>query len=212
MPSLNQVLRQELLVAYQPCPAFKTACQSMRWNPMAGHVPRGFCGATGDLSEVELVLVMAEPGDPHDGEAHPADREAALQSAYDYAYRCYETGKDRFHRNVRTILDMCFPGLTFDEQMRRTWMTESVLCSASKEGASVPKPVEAACRSQYLERQLALFPAAVVVALGGKAAARLKGRAVIAAFAAAPPGCNFKGARASWEAVAVAVRQRRDRG
>jgi len=208
MPSVNPVLRQLLIRAYQPCPEFGGACRDMRWKPAAGHVPRGFCGAMGELSEVDLVLVMAEPGDPHDKESHPADPEEAITSAYDYAYRCYASGKDQYHRNVRTILDLCFPGLTFDEQMRRTWMTESVLCSAAKEGGAVPKPVEAACRSRYLEGQLALFPSAVVVALGGKAAKRIKGRAYMSAFAAAPPGCNFKGARESWEAVGAAVRQR----
>jgi len=208
MPSMNGAVKQVLLAAYQPCPGFAGACRDMRWNPEAGHVPRGFCGAAGEPAEVELVLVMAEPGDPHDGESHPSNPEAALASVYDYAYKCYANGKDQYHRNVRTILDLCFPGTSFDEQMRRTWMTESVLCSASKEGASVPKPVAAACRSQYLERQLALFPQAVVVALGGKAAKRLRGRAYISAFAAAPPGCNFKGARESWEVVAAAVRRR----
>ena len=77
----------------------------MRWNPPAGHVPRGFLGAAGDLSEVELVLVFAEPGDPHFGECH-----TGLKSAYDYATYGFGTGKDLFHRNVRHILDLCWPG------------------------------------------------------------------------------------------------------
>ena len=183
----------------------------MRWNPQAGHVPRGFCGATGTLEEVALVLVVAEPGDPHVGESHPGEPEAALASVYDYAYRCYASGKDLYHRNVRRILDLCFPGLSFDEQMRRTWMTESVLCSALKEGGSVRGAVGTACRSRHLERQLALFPTAVVAALGSKATVRMKGLSFIAASAAAPPGCNFKGARESWEAVGVAVRRRSGR-
>src|SRR5437763_10943031 len=59
-----------LLPAYGPCPEFATACKEMRWNPDAGHVPRGFLGACGELSEVELLLVFAEPGDPHVGERH----------------------------------------------------------------------------------------------------------------------------------------------
>lgn len=211
MPILNPRLRQMLLAAYGPCPEFGGACHDMRWNPTAGHVPRGFCGATGELSEVALVLVVAEPGDPHDAEAHPAEPEAALESTYAYSYRCFRDGKDHYHRNVRAILNLCFPGQTFDEQMRRAWMTESVLCSAPKEGGSVRSVVGKACRSRYLERQLSLFPTAVVAALGSKAQARLKGLSFIAAAAAAPPGCNFRGARESWEAAAVAVRQKTDR-
>lgn len=182
-------------------------CRAMRWDPAAGHVPRGFCGATGELGDVRLVLVVAEPGDPHEGESHPAEPAAALESTFQYSYRCLQTGKDLYHRNIRRILDMCFPGMSFDEQMRRTWKTESVLCSAAKEGGAVPRVVEQACRTRFLERQLELFANAIVAALGAKAAKRLRGRTFVPAFAAAPPGCNFKGARESWEQVAEAVRR-----
>jgi hypothetical protein len=178
----------------------------MRWNPQIGHVPRGFCGATGTLEEVALVLVVAEPGDPHDSEVHSAEPEAALESTFHYSYRCLQTGRDLYHRNIRRILDMCLPDVPFDEQMRRTWKTESVLCSAAKEGGAVPRMVETACRQRFLDRQLDLFPGAVVVALGSKATKRLRGRTFLSAFAAAPPGCNFRGARESWERIADAVR------
>ncbi len=208
MPTLNPELRLLLLAAYGPCPGFARECHDMRWNPCVGHVPRGFCGATGGLEEVELVLVAAEPGDPHAAEAHPAEPGAALDSTYAYSYRCFRDGKVHYHRNVRAILDLCFPDQTFDEQMRRTWLAESVLCSALKEGGSVRSAVGKACRSRYLERQLGLFPNAVVAALGSKAAVRMKGLSFIAAAAVAPPGCNFRGARESWEAIAIAVRAR----
>jgi hypothetical protein len=208
MPTLNAELRNQLLEAYAPCPEFGGACHDMRWKPSAGHVPRGFCGATGELSEVALVLVAAEPGDPHSGEVHPAEPGAALRSTYDYSYKCFRDGKDQYHRNMRAILDLCFPGQSFDEQMRLTWLTESVLCTAIKEGGPVRVPVGKACRSRYLERQLGLLPNAVVAALGAKAASRLRGLSFIAAAAAAPPGCNFKGARDSWAAIASAVRER----
>jgi uracil-DNA glycosylase len=66
--------------------------------------------------------------------------------------------------------------------------------------------VETACRQRFLDRQLDLFPGAVVVALGSKATKRLRGRTFLSAFAAAPPGCNFRGARESWERIADAVR------
>lgn|SRR6266498_643166 len=55
-------LIQSLLPAHAPCVHFSGACaEIMRWKPAQGHVPRGFCGATGNLEEVELVLVTAEP-------------------------------------------------------------------------------------------------------------------------------------------------------
>lgn len=95
-------------------------------------MPRGFLGAAGSLEEVELVMVFAEPGDPHEGERHEG-----MTTAYDYATFGFSTGKDLFHRNVREILSLCWPEMSFEQQMRKVWLTESVLCSARKEGGSV---------------------------------------------------------------------------
>lgn len=204
LPTIASVL----LSAYSPCPGFNSTCASMRWAPSEGHVPRGFCGALGPPDEVRLILVVAEPGDPHANEVHPASPPlAVLESAHDYAYRCFRDGKDLFHRNIRKILDLCLPGKTFDEQMQVSWITESVLCSASAEGAPVSNCAAKECGKCYLGPQLNAFRNAVVVALGKKAASRLSGRSeVICAFAAAPPGCNFAGAEESWQAAAAKVR------
>jgi len=91
MPSLNPQLAQILLAAYRPCPAFFGPCAEMRWAPEAGHAPRGFCGAAGSLQQVALVLICAEPGDPHPTECHPGrNPEDLLRSAYDYAYECWD--------------------------------------------------------------------------------------------------------------------------
>jgi len=80
-PQLAKILEP----AY-PCPEFEARCKSiMRWEPKAGHVPRGYYGAIGNLDEVELILVVAEPGDPHAGEFHPEAPDKALNSAYEYA-------------------------------------------------------------------------------------------------------------------------------
>ena len=192
--------------AYGPCPEFAHACKEMRWNPVAGHVPRGFLGACGELSEVELVLVFAEPGDPHEGEQH-----SGLTSAYDYAALAFRTGKDQFHRNVRYILDSCWPSLTFDQQLRKVWMTESVLCSAMTEGGRVGRAASKACGLRYLSTQLALFPQALVVALGGKARRRLYALGFndfLPVWAVAPPGCNHPKASESWKAIPIEIQRR----
>ena len=179
----------------------------MRWAPEHGHVPRGFCGASGAPEDVRLVLVCAEPGDPHDAESYPG--ESPLSTVCDYVYSCYRDGTDLFHRNVRTILDMCFPDLSFEEQMRVAWITDSVLCSARIEGGHVSSRVAQECRSRYLEPQLKMFPNAVVASLGAKARDRLQGiPGVLAAVAAAPPGCNRREARPSWQAIAAQVQSR----
>ena len=66
-----------------------------------------------------------------------------------------------------------WPKSTLDEQLNRTWLTESVLCSAKVESGSVPLSVERACSTRYLMPQLELFPNARIVALGSKARDRL---------------------------------------
>jgi hypothetical protein len=112
--SLNSSVVNILSTAYGPCQGFSGPCAEMRWDPPEGHVPRGFLGAAGALEEIELVLVFAEPGDPHEGETHEG-----LASAYDYATFAFKTGKDQFHRNVRAILDACWPQLSFEDQMKK---------------------------------------------------------------------------------------------
>ncbi|SOY71788.1 conserved hypothetical protein [Cupriavidus phytorum] len=204
----NIALDTILAPAYAPCPEFEGACSEMRWLPGSGHVPRGFAGALGSIDEVELVLVFAEPGDPHAGEVH-----LGLETAYDYAMQVFRTCKDLFHRNVRAILDSCWPNLTFDEQMRKTWMTDSVLCSAKKEGGTVPSKASRACGERYLRAQLDLFAPCLVAAMGAKAASRL--RAIghlnfLPVYAAAPPGCNRREAKESWKRSGNELRRRRE--
>ena len=208
---LHRQVAELLLQAYQPCGAFAAACASMRWAPTSGHVPRGFCGAARDLREVELVLVCAEPGDPHARESHGgASPMEQLRSAYAYAYMCFRDGKDLFHRNIRHILDTCFPNQPIDQQLRRVWITDSVKCSARKEGGSVPVAVARECRDRFLTRELALFPDAVVAALGKKAADRLIGVPnIVRVGAVAPPYGNTKAARDTWRRIAEAVQTRR---
>jgi len=204
---LNSAIADVLLPAYAPCPEFGRACTEMRWQPKTGHVPRGFLGASGALNEVELVLVFAEPGDPQEGESH-----TGLESAYEYATFSFETGKDQFHRNVRHVLDSCWPELSFEQQMHKVWLTDSVLCSARKECGPVSAGASRACGNRYLRAQLELFPGALVAALGGKAQERLRAlgfTSFISAYAAAPPGCNRREAQASWDQIPLELRRLR---
>jgi hypothetical protein len=82
---------------------------------------------------------------------------------------------DRFGANLQEILRTAFRdlNLSLDEQLRRTWITEAVLCSAKVEGGPVAREVGHECRKRYLDKQLALFPNAWVVLLGDKALDRL---------------------------------------
>ena len=60
----NEALVDVLLPAYT-CQHFGK-CPDATWFPSEGHVPRGFLGATRALEEVEVVMVLAEPGPPKD--------------------------------------------------------------------------------------------------------------------------------------------------
>jgi hypothetical protein len=151
-----------------------------------------------------MVLVTAEPGDPYEDESFDpaAGPEGLLRAACEHVYGVLRDGRDAYQRNISYILGGCFPGLTFDEQMQRTWLTDSVLCSAPKEGGRVDPLVHRECRRRFLEAQLGLFPRALVVALGGKAQRRLRDwPGVVGAYAVAPPGCNLRAARPSWDRV-----------
>lgn len=153
------------------------------------------------------MLVFAEPGDPHTNESH-----TGIESAYEYATDTLQTGTDLFHRKVKLILGMCWPDLTFEQQLRKVWLTDSVLCSAPVEGGKVSSSAAQACGSRYLVAQLRLFPKALVVALGSKATARMRALGIqgfLSAHAAAPPGCNFSGAVPSWQRIPAELERRR---
>jgi hypothetical protein len=196
-------LTEILLPAYGPCPGFFGACQGfMKWDPGAGQVPRAFRGAIGAVEDVRLVLVCAEPGNPYPSESYEpgAAPNEMLGAVTRFTWPHLEFPKDQFARNIRRILDMAWPSLSFEDQMRRTWLTNSVLCSAPTEGAAVAARVENECRTRYLLPQLALFPNARIVCLGGKAQRRLARAGVpfYSAWAAAPPGSNRPEAAESW--------------
>src|SRR6266404_4825153 len=206
---LSVILNQELVRILSPaykCPEFKGACKEMRWSPKEGHIPRGFRGATGKLSEVELVLVFAEPGDPFD---HGPS--ADVRGVHGYSTETLRNGETKFHKNIRKILDLCWPNTPFDEQMKRVWLTESVLCSAHKECGRVPREVELVCAERYLLKELDLFKNALIVAMGRKAERRIKQALTMRhehAVAAAPPAGNTSKAVRSWKRIAKKVKER----
>ena len=216
----NPLLRTSLLPAYGPassghakgCPRFRNICSQMRWCPSSGHVPRGFWGALGDVRDVELVLVAAEPGDPLPDESHKGIQSPLelFESVSEYSLQCLRSPATPFHRNIRLILDLCFPHQPLDQQLRRTWRTNAVLCSAEVECGPVPRQIEETCVTTYLRRQLALLPHAFVAALGDKAQRRLE-RQGISFFPALHPAnrkSNEEKVR-SWTALAEALRRYR---
>ena len=199
--------------AYAPCTAFAGACAgTATWAPDHGHVPRGFLGAAGRIDDVELVLLIAEPGDPHHHSRFGPDlapQSIVAQTVAD-TYGCFREEADLFHYNMRRILDLAFPELALDDQLHRVWITNTRLCSAPEEGGSVPAASSNACGDAYLKAQLELLSGRPIIALGRKAHDRAKRlrRSIpdlqdrlFRGYAASPPGCNFQSAYPSWGAA-----------
>jgi hypothetical protein len=197
-----------LLPAYLPCAGFGTCAEAI-WDPAKGHVPRGFLGACGALTEVRAILVFAEPGG-----VYPADRydpalspQNLLATTVAETGRMMSTGQDKFHRNVRWFIDQILPGQDFSTQLRGVWLTEGRLCSVAQE---IGGRKDRSCADRYLARQIALMPNAVVIGFGKKAQAYLSALKIdhCAARALAPPGANHLPARPSWEAAIDEVKRR----
>lgn len=207
----NEQLRTILRRAYG-C-AHLGVCKQARFEPSAGHIPRGFLGATGELDEVEAIFVIAEPGHPGPNEAYSNGLSAdeLLAEAVGHTYRCYRDGVDQFHRNMRWVLQRLWPG-DFDSQLRKVWITEGRLCSIDKEIGAFNDRL---CAPSYLSQQIEMLPSAAVVLFGGKARHRaaqvpgLSNRFVVPARALAPPGANHAVSRPSWENVVKLIQSRR---
>lgn len=207
----NEELLAVMREAYG-CLHFGT-CRQAKFDPKSGQIPRGFLGATGDLTDVEAIFIIAEPGHPHPDERYSdeARPEQLLSEAVRHTYRSYRDGTDLFHRNMRWVMDQLWSG-SFDEKLGRVWITEGRLCSIDNEiGAFNDK----LCAPTYLSRQLSLMPSAPIVLFGGKARQRVAGfsglenRLVIEARALAPPGANHKASKPSWESAIDIIRSRR---
>jgi hypothetical protein len=166
--------------ALGPCPHFQCACKSFaRWKPESGHIPRGYYSRAKKLSEIRLVIITAEPGDPADGESYLGDSDTMMRQHQRHTQKFLDgeiarTGKSPpFHRNLSKILSNCWPSLSPEKQWEHTWYTNTVLCSAQKSGGPIPTQGWQTCVQSYLQQQIEILPEAFILALGGKAKNRL---------------------------------------
>lgn len=173
LPSLE--LREILSPSYDPCPGFNGTCKDVAtWNPERGHVPRGFIGALGSLDEVQVVILVSEPGDPYGSESYEFN-DGLMSQTCQHTFRQLQTGRDPYHRNLKLLLDLIFPKTELEQQLRKSWINETYLCSAPTESGSVPTRSERGCVERFLIRQLELLNGRPVIALGeSKAQKRVK--------------------------------------
>ena len=211
------------------CASANSACSCMKAHFKNGLLARGYTGAFGKIEDVELVLVLAEPGNPTDyetvGKKNP--KHIIADSADEIFRKWIAAGATPFHRNLQTILAECWKKSDCWNQtvsqspeiMRRTWITESVLCSAAGSTKRIEKSVEMECAKNFLLPQLLkIFQKSLhrpfIVALGGKAAKRMEQSNIDFDFKAAAPGLpggNFPESKASWKKLGAKFRQQRAR-
>jgi hypothetical protein len=207
----NPKMMNVLLRAYAPCPFFGI-CPEAIWEPSIGQVPRGFLGCTGELDEVEVVFIFAEPGHPYDGDNFQNhDKKRMIQQVITASYHHRSQGTDLFHRNLLWLMECLWPNLSFDEMLKKVWMTESRLCSIENEIGDAKGGNKKLCVNEYLKPQIDLLPNATTILFGGKARKRV-GQILPQshhAYALSPPGANHTPAKPSWEKVIAAVEAKR---
>lgn len=209
-------LTKVLLPAYTKCCILTTNCSELKNDVKEGHIPRGFCGAFGGLADVQLVLVLAEPGNPNPDGRHGYEMKTPPRRLLECnVVGVFETIKENkakrnFHGNIEFILEQCWLGESLEEKFKRTWITESVLCSAAKTCGPIRPIVEQACVEGFLRKQLALLPNAYVVALGRKAEKRMEAASLPRHNYASHPGGREgirKRALESWERLGKEFRK-----
>ena len=185
MTTPHKKLVKILRPAYR-CSSFDGACKgTATWRPKCGYVPRGFIGASRGLDEVKVVILLSEPGSPYPTESYKGPKK--LKQTCEHTIEALEGGRDRFHRKLKCLLNLLFPGLPLNRQLRKVWITQTYLCSAPTESGRVPKASENECARRYLSKQLKLLRGKPVIALG-------KGKAHRRALSVMPDMGNLKDA------------------
>jgi hypothetical protein len=198
----HEKLASILLNAYKPCCNFGK-CIEAKFDPVSGHVPRGFLGATGKLDQVQAIFVLSEPGHPHKSEKYNAelDGSSLLAQSVKYTYSSIKNGTDLIHRNIRWIISEIWADLNFDQALNHLWITEGRLCSIDNE---IGKFKDGICAPLYLREQFKILPNATIIAFGLKANDRVnlalgnEKREVLKVWAVSPPGANNPKAKESW--------------
>lgn len=181
--------------------------------PNKGKTPAGFGGARAKLGDIRLIVVTAEPGDAVKQICGtPAERLEAQIATFEEFFEHDSLRRNGrrapFHKNLRYIVELCWPGKSLDQVLRLTWFTNTVLCPAPKSGGVIKEEIERTCGQTYLNRQLELLPAAYVLVLGSKARRRMTELKLrIDGFAQHPSARRRKEAGKSWMKAARQFRE-----
>ncbi len=175
-------LAQILEPALAPCPHFaalRRACPlgtraRLRAARLSAEPPTG-------PGAVRLVLATAESTEPDEDDAYSGTPGEMLEAAavtrsatFAQPVAGHRERPAPFHRNLRRILDFCWPGDALEAQLAKTWIAPAVLCSAPSFGMPIPRAMETACIHEYFRREIEALGDVFIIALGAKAHARLE--------------------------------------
>ena len=145
-----------------------------------GHSPRHVAGNLANPSEVEIILLLAEPAsDPWPEEVNGNEAtwiedvmcdgvgKGGSRIGYD------ELAQRNFEGNPRDFLMMVWPEATFSERMQKTIITNSFWMQAHASSGTIPAEAEREF-GRHLKSFVSIFPNPIVAAAGGKAEKRCK--------------------------------------
>ena len=177
----DHALKEILLPALQPCEHFKGACSGFCvWDPSIGQIPRAFGGGHSDPSKIRLVIVTAEPGRPTDGESYSGSPGEMFDQHVRLLEQIFRDDSRRlngkpapFHKNLKFLLELCWGPVSWEEIFKRTWFTNSVICSLPQGKREFPIRIRDRCGETFLRPQIDLCKNAFVLALGRPARERM---------------------------------------
>jgi len=189
----------------------------------AGERPRHFAGALDTPENVQLLLLMAEPGStPYEWErGRPVEtwlndvtcdgtgRRGRHPFVYDPDARSDPRYEERFALFPARFLAQVWPECAPEDRMGRTVIANAFWMQAFRSGADVKRAAERDF-APILAGFIDLFPNAVTVAAGGKAQerVRLAERTAIGMQALTLPAYNHRSAAQSRAVTAETLRQR----
>lgn len=140
-------------------------CDEAIYCPTDGHAPRAFGGAKGKLDEVEVVIVSNRPTTTICDEKYTSDPDSDLELMLSDRYM--QSEPRNIHTYLKLFLDWVFPESqeNLDEQLKHTWLTNSVHCTFKTEPRIKDRR---RCATAYLVEEIKLFRNPAVVLAGTK--------------------------------------------
>lgn len=188
-----------------------------------GHRPRHFAGALDKPEQVEVLLILAEPGStPYNWEigrwpdtwlddvcSDGVGQRGGHPFVYDPAHSFDNRYEARFAVWPALFLGQVYPNLSARERMERAIIANSFWMQADASGGRIPRGAERAF-APILAGFVDMFPSATVIAAGRKASDRLTlaGCRHVPMSALTLPEYNKPSAKESRDQVAGTIRSK----